>query len=362
MKKLVLVITCLFFLPAYSSEQELKKSLQQEGIELGLKQKQSQETIDEEKEKLIFITPFKTIPQNTRVYRVSLSRDGKYLAFSTREGKIGVYNLRKGRLIKEEKVSVEPVYYVRFHPFKDIITYGGKERKIIIYDIEKDKKIHTIFELETTVSDAIFTPDGTVLCVAHLGNYGLTFYDTKNYEELMNIPSQQGGIYYLSVSGDSNLLAYTSRSKRIYIIPLGKRKPSSVLKQHSSLSLCVEFSPDNQFLASGGADAQLFLYKIEKNRVDPSPLFTWAHGGWVTSLKFFKDYLFTSCKDGKIRIFDYINKKLLGVFKASHSPIFSLDIDTQGEFLAAGTEKEGVKIYNLKEILQNVGRRTSHIY
>jgi WD40 repeat protein len=355
MKKIVLfILPLLFFFSGFSLSQDLKKPFKQKGIEIGLKQKQPEETINEEEDKLFSITPFKTIPQDTTVYRVSLSKEGNYLAFSTKKGKIGIYNLRKGQLIKEEKVSEKPIYYVRFHPFQDIITYGGKDEKIIIYDVEKDTKIHTIIELESPISDAIFTPDGTVLCVAHLGTYGLTFYDTQNYEQLMNIKSPEGGIYYLSVSSDSNFLAYACRDKKISIIPLGEKIPSSVLKKHTFLALCVEFSPDNKFLASGGADTQLFLWKKEKDKIKPYPLFSWVHGDWVTSLKFFKDYLFTASKDGKIRIFDFINKKLLGVFEAADSAVFSLDIDKEGKFLAIASQKDGVKVYELKKILEKI--------
>ena len=355
MRKLFLWLFLLFFFIETSlpKNNEAQRFLKKRGIEVGLMKKQTEEIIKEEKAKSFSITPLKVIPQDSTVYRVSFSKTGDYLAFSTKLGKIEIYNL-KWKKVKEEKVSEKPIYYVSFHPSKDIITYGGRDGKIIIYDIKKDRIIHIIFELETPIADAKFSPDGTVLCAAHLGEYGLTFYDTENYKELMNIKSPQGGLYYISFSPDNELLAVAGRNRKISIFPLGRDKPSVILNKHTFLTLCVEFSPDNKFLASAGADAQLFLWEKKKNKINPNPVFSWTHGSWVTSLKFFKKYLFTTSKDGKVRIFDYINKKFLGVFKVSKSPVFSIDIDRKGGFLAVGTKEEGVKIYELEKILEKI--------
>jgi len=344
----------LFFIGTFLlKNSEAQRLFKKREIEIGLMRKQTEKIVKEEKVKSFSITPLKVIPQDSTVYRVSFSKTGDYLAFSTKSGKIGIYNLKR-RKIKEEKASEKPIYYVSFHPSKDIITYGGREGKIIIYDVKKDRIIHVIFELETPITDTKFSPDGTVLCAVHLGKYGLTFYDTENYKELMNIKSPQGGLYYASFSPDNELLAVVGRNKKISIFPLGRKKPSVILNNHISLTLCVEFSPDNKFLASAGADAQLFLWEKKKNKINPDPVFSWTHGNWVTSLKFFKKYLFTTSKDGKVRIFNYANKKLLGVFKISRCPAFSIDIDREGKFLAVGTKEEGVKIYELKKILEKV--------
>jgi len=354
MKKVIL--SFLFLSLSFSSLAQTKKISPLGRIEVGILKKQPEKMAKEEEVKLFSLSAFKTIPQSSRVYQVSFSPQGEYLVFCTKEGKIGIYQIKKERLIKikEEKVSKKPLYYVRFHPSKNIIAYGGRDEKNVIYDVEKNTKIHTILEFESPITDAIWTPDETVLCMAHLGTYGLTFYDTQNYEQLMNIKSPGGGIYHLAISGDSSLLAFASREKTISILPLGEKHPSFLLKKHLNLSLCVEFSPDDRFLASGGADGQLFLWKKEEDKIDSSPVFTWIHKNWVTSLKFFKNYLITSCKDGKIRIFDFVNKELLGVFEGSKNAIFTISIDKEGNFLAIGTKEEGVKIFKFKEVLEKI--------
>lgn len=353
MRGVMILFLLLFSLSMEDSfSQTTKKSLEAKRIEVGLKKAQTPEILDEEKKKLFQMAPLKTIPLKTTIFRVSLNE--RYLAFSTKDGKVIVYDLRKGEILIEKKVSEKPVYCVTLHPFKNIIAYGGREGIIYIFDIEKRKEIHTIFELEAPVSETKFSSDGTVLGVAHLGEGELTFYDAEKFEKLMNIKPHHGGIYYISFSPDSELVATASRDKRISIIPLGEEKPSQTLTKHTFLVLCVEFSPDNKFLASGDADARLFLWERDKNKIKKEPCFNWIHGDWVTSLKFYKDYLFTTSKDGKVRIFDFINKSLLGIFKATDSPAFTLDIDPKGKFLAIGSKKDGVKIYELEKILEKI--------
>lgn len=353
MKIWIMLFLILFSLSIKDSfSQVTKESLEEKGIEVGLKKAQTPEILDEEKKRLFQIDPLKTIPLKTTVFRVSLNE--RYLAFSTKDGRVTVYDLRKGRIIIEKEVSEKPIYCVTLHPSKNTIAYGGRKGIIDIFDIEKKKEIHTILELEAAVSEIKFSSDGTVLGVAHLGEEGLTFYDAEKFERLINVKPHAGGIYYISFSPDLELVAIAARDKRISIIPLGKEEPSQILSKHTFLALCVEFSPDNKFLASGGADAQLFLWERDKNEIKTEPCFNWIHGDWVTSLKFYKDYLFTTSKDGKVRIFDFINKSLLGIFKATDSPAFSLDIDPKGKILAIGSKEDGVKIYELEEILEKM--------
>ncbi|OQX78963.1 MAG: hypothetical protein B6D56_08020 [Candidatus Omnitrophica bacterium 4484_70.1] len=124
MKKFFLWFFLLFFFIETSlpKNNEAQRFFKKRGIEVGLMKKQTEEIIKEEKAKSFSITPLKVIPQDSTVYRVSFSKIGNYLAFSTKSGKIGIYNL-KWKKVKEEKISKKPIYYVSFHPFKQRYYY-----------------------------------------------------------------------------------------------------------------------------------------------------------------------------------------------------------------------------------------------
>jgi WD40 repeat protein len=112
--------------------------------------------------------------------------------------------------------------------------------------------------------------------------------------------------------------------------------------------LACGFSEDNKFLASGAADGQVIIYEKKNDVLEKMPYFKWICGKWVTSLKFFKNFLFVGSEDGKIRIFDYKNKSLLKVVDTK-SPIINIDVNQNYLCVASPAE---FKVYNSKEILR----------
>lgn len=225
------------------------------------------------------------------------------------------------------------------------------EGGIVIFDLDKKETIHTLYETGKRISDVKFSPNGAFLAVSDLGTGEISIYDAKTYKKSETIKSHPEGIYYLAFSPDSKLIASGSRDKKVGITSLGQKWPSQILGEHKFLVLSLDFSSDNRFLASGGADGKLIVWEKNGDSINKTPYFVWIHGNWVTSVKFFKNYLVTGSKDGKVRIFDFENKKFLGNFKGVEN-IFSVDITPEGEYLFVASKE--ILIYDFKRILDKV--------
>lgn len=350
MRKLIWTVLFLFLFQSQTFSQETAEELKRKGIEIGLKVPQTSKILEEEEKKSFEIAPLKTISLKAPSYRVS--SNPRYCAFSLKDGRVVAYDLEKEAIVTDEKFSEKPIYSVAFHPFKNIICFGDREGRITIFDLDKKMVIHTFYgEFRMPISDVKFSPDGTVFGVTYLGRGEISIYDTKNYEKLQTTKPHEEGIYYISFSPDSNLIASGSRDKKVSITQLGSEWPSQVLREHKFLVLSLGFSEDNHSLASGGADCQLIVWEKRGNLIEEKPYFKWVHGDWVTTIKFFKDYLITGSKDGKIRIFDFKNKEFLGNFESAR-PILSIDITPDGRYLFAASKE--ILIYEFKKILEKV--------
>jgi WD40 repeat protein len=346
-------IWAILFLMLFQNQQahaeETTEELKRRGFEIGLKFPQPSEILEQEQNKFFEILPLETISLTAPSYRVSCN--SKYCAFSLKDGTIFAYDLETKRIAVQEKFSDSQIYSVAFHPFENIICFGGREGKITIFDLDKKDIIRNISELGTPVSDVKFSPDGTVLAVAYLGKGGISLHETKNYEKLQTMYPHEEGIYYISFSPDSDLIASGSRDRKISIAPVREKWPSQILDKHKSLILSLDFAKDNDFLASGGADCQLIVWQKKGNSIEEKPYFKWIHSDWVTAVKFFENYLITSSKDGKIRIFNFKDKKFLGIFKGSE-PILSIDIAQDGNYLF--TSSTDISIFDFKKIREKI--------
>jgi len=351
MKRLAYIVTWLLLIhatPAFCQQQALDK-LKKEGFEIGVKLNQSPEAAAEEQAKTFSPTPAKTISLSAFAYRASCSRD--YCAFALRDGKVMVYDLKNDAAILNQSFSKNQIYSVAFHPTKNLIAFGDKESRVTLFDLDTKSKVHTFYEFGKSISDVRFSPDGSLLAVAYLNKGDIVLYDTKTYEQKQEIKAHGAGVYYVIFSPDASLIVSGSRDRKISATAAGAQWPSQVLTQHKFMVLALDFSADGQFLASGGGDAQMIVWQKMPEGIDRKPYFTWIHPDWINTVKFHRQCLFSGAKDGKVRIFDYQNKKLLGVFKAS-DVVFSIDVSSDGNTLVVAGEN--ILLYDLNTLLAGI--------
>lgn len=317
-------------------------------LELGIRVPQPKEILETEAKVNFSTYPLTSLLLDSPPYKISILKDGMYCALTDKDKNFIIYDLESKKIIFSEKFFY-PIYGLTTHPQKNnIVCFGDKMGRITIFDVDKLQKIHTIMELKYPVADAKFSPDGTVLSVAHFGGT-ISFYDTENWEKLEEAKIHENSIYTVAFSPDSSMLASGSRDRTVRVTEVGERKPFVILKKPLHLVLCAEFAPQGNFLAAGSADGNVYIWlRTDKEFND---YFKWTHGDWVTSLDFFKDYLFTGCRDGKVRIFDYKNKLLIGMFKSQGNFVRDIKVDSVRNHLLVAT-KEELLIYDLGEILR----------
>ncbi|MBN2483194.1 MAG: hypothetical protein JXD21_03175 [Candidatus Omnitrophica bacterium] len=302
----------------------------------------------EEETTLITAVPYIRFMLENKPYKVTITSDGDYMAVVTKSGEMIIFDLTQKSVEFSSSFSPSPLYAAHFHPSKRIIALGDRDGIITVFDMVRRDAIKIIYELSSSVSDLKFSPDGTILAAVHFGG-DITFYETESYSLLDKLDLVQGSIYWLCFNPSSTYLATGNRDNTVKVLETGASQPLLSLNDHQSFVITCDFSQDN-WLASGAADSQLFVYQPSNTGWDLTPYFSWIHGDWVTAVKFHLHYLFTGCKDGKIRIFDFRERKLLATLDIN-APILGIDI--QQNYIAVITPKFA-EIYQVRELLDSI--------
>lgn len=315
-------------------------------LEFGIRIPQPEEILEIEREKNFKVYPLMSIPLASPPYKISILKGGSYCALTDRDKNFIIYELQEKKIVFSEKFFYE-LYGLTTHPHRNnIVCFGDKIGRITIFDAEGLEKIHTIMEQKNPIADVKFSPDGTVLGVAHFGGT-VSFYDTEKWSLLQEAKIHENSIYAIDFSSDSSFFASASRDKTVRVTKLGESSPFVILKKPLHLVLCVRFSAQENFLSAGSADGNLYVWSMAGEKFDP--YFEWTHGDWITALDSFNNYLFTGCKDGKVRIFNYKDKTLTGIFEAGKTSIMDIEVYPALNYLLLAT-KEDLLIYDLKDV------------
>lgn len=308
----------------------------------------SNQTELQEQQKQIAVSPYLHFNLTSKPYKITFSGDSDYLAVSTKDGTLEIFDVQEKAEEFSGSFSPSPLYSADFHPTQRLIALGDRDGIVTVFDMIRREPVKIIYELASSVSDVKYSPDATILAAVHFGG-DITFYDTANYTLIDKIMVSDASIYALNFSTNSLLLAIADRANTVKIIEVGAANPSAVFKDHSSFVLTCDWSSNN-WLASGGADAQLFVYHKDSGQWQNNPYFSWVHNDWVTAVKFYRNYLFTGSKEGRIRLFDFTNRELLAVFDVN-APVLGIDIQNS---LMGVITTESAEVYRINDILESI--------
>ncbi|QEE14377.1 WD40 repeat domain-containing protein [Promethearchaeum syntrophicum] len=114
----------------------------------------------------------------------------------------------------------------------------------------------------------------------------------------------------------------------------------------------LEFSLNNQWLASGSWDKHIIIWKIIDNeglkRIEKHKILN-EHSSSITSLKFCEDnhYLISGSKDGMVKIWDINEEKSVFTLQHNNSKVFSIDIDPLKDYIVSAGEDRTIIIWKI---------------
>ncbi|OQX79283.1 MAG: hypothetical protein B6D56_07380 [Candidatus Omnitrophica bacterium 4484_70.1] len=292
------------------------------------------------------ISPLVVLPLLNRPSQVCFLPQSR-IALSTKKGEILIYNMKKSFLEFKKKFSSFPIPTLSFYPENQELIFGDKGGVIKVLDLKRKIIVETIYEPGRIISKMKLSPDRSVLAVGDFSGK-ITFYSTKNFRQLTGItffPSRR--VTSLSFSKDDELLGITFRNRKVEILIIGSKRANSILLPSSATT--SDWHKDD-FFALGETNGRLSIYQRDDLlKVKNRSFFEWNHNDWVTSVKFFQDFLVTGCKDGKIRVFDFKNKRLITKLDIGY-PILDIAIEDNKRLLGVATPHK-LFVYEIEKII-----------
>lgn len=293
------------------------------------------------------------VDHDAAVYQLAFSPDGKTLASASADGTVKLWNPRAesgGELVHTLRGHQGPVYRVAFAPRNDILATGGADGIVRLWLRDKGVQIEAfeghedeiaslafspksalgyrlilasssddgnirLWNLESPIQplphnsdvfDVAFRPDGRVIASSGVDTIRLWRRDGTLRSHIAF--SQASDVQAVDYSPDGNILAAGDSEGQIKLWKpdIDTKKPIQAIADAHEVSdedrpdaqgvLDLNFSPDGQWLASGGSDRQLRLWSVNGDRLQPAAEL--KHTNAVTGMAFSQDsqLLVTSTK------------------------------------------------------------------
>ncbi|MBN2519194.1 MAG: caspase family protein, partial [Bacteroidales bacterium] len=337
---------------------------------------------------------------------ITISNDGNYLA-SVQYGSISVWNLKKGKVIKEIQEESKGINTVRFNPDGSEIITGSDNRMANIWDIKTgetvltlkgylndiDERIlnHTYMYWVALINETKLSPDGKYIAIGRTGNNAklidystgkiykilqghksmvicLNFSNDSKYiatggldgkAVLWNVETGQAiktfklrdttlTIFSIDISPDNKYLATADWAGYITIWDIeGGYAIKSVYPHEGMASYHIKFGPNGIYILSSGLDRKLKLIEIDTG--EEIRVFT-GHTNVVSSINFHPDEpkFVTASWDNTIRVWDFYSGLQVKKIYAHEGGVYSVNYDTSGNYIISGGDDNTAKIWDLK--------------
>lgn len=190
--------------------------------------------------------------------------DPNQLAVSS-NGEVRLLDLREERRIVLCRGHQDWVVALRFSPCGRWLVSGGEDGHVLIHDAHDGRFASSLTVGGDVVALAV-TADARHLAVSTEDGL-LRFFD-RSAGGCAGVTIQSGPqpVTAIEFSPDGKLMAWGDASGKVSVAPLGSSTLSGAFTGHHAKINALAFSSDSQSLASGGADCELRVWRVQSRR------------------------------------------------------------------------------------------------
>nr|XP_014424478.2 POC1 centriolar protein homolog B [Pelodiscus sinensis]XP_025035932.1 POC1 centriolar protein homolog B [Pelodiscus sinensis] len=194
------------------------------------------------------------------VRSVNFSHDGQFLVTASNDKSIKVWSVHRQRLLFSLFQHTHWVRCAKFSPDGRLIASCSEDKTVKIWDATNKICVDSFTDYEGFANYVDFNPSGT--CVVSAGsNHIVKLWDIRMNKLLQHYRVHRAGVNCLSFHPSGNYLITASTDGTLKIMDLLEGRLIYTLHGHKGPVLSVVFSKGGKKFASGGADAQVLLWK-----------------------------------------------------------------------------------------------------
>jgi WD40 repeat protein len=274
--------------------------------------------------------------QQSSIYSVAFSPNGRLIATAGKDGTTRLWNINGGSIVTINGRQGS-IYSVAFSPDSKFIATGGKDGTTKLWNVNGEI-ITTINGEQGSIRSVAFSPDSKLATGGDNGSTKLWSIDGKL---ITTINDDQGSVYSLAFSSDGKIAVSSLKSITNLWNMNGKRIVTINSEQTSIYS--VAFSPNNNLVATGGFDGSIKLWDMNGNNISTIN----TNQGRVYSVAFSPDgkLIVSAGLDGSIKLWRTSGKNILS-FNSNQSFVYSAVFSPTGDSIVTGGENGNAKLWS----------------
>ncbi len=276
---------------------------------------------------------------------VAISPDGKFLASSSKDNKIKLWNLDTKEEINLLIKHKESVNCLKFSPKDNILISASEDKTIIAWDLNNSqssilgnwKSGHTQAVLSLDISN-----NGKFL-VSGSADKTTKIWSLNYPDEPYTLTEYKSEVSLVAISPNGECFVAGGRDQDLIIRSLDSGKKINRIPVSSGI-LSIVFSPNNKVLVTGGYDRMIRLWDIssqqEMGKLE-------GHLDRVSSLIFSPDgkTLISGSWDHTIKLWDFDTLKLIDTIEGDQNAILSVAISPNGKTIISGSSDPSINIW-----------------
>lgn len=275
---------------------------------------------------------------------IAMLPDGKHFVTGQWRGEVRIWTVEVPRVIATIQAHRDRIDRIAVSRDGKYIATSSRDRQVKFIDIEKREVLASFPGGDFLRYGMALSPDGSKLAVAP---DDIHLYSTSDGKEIAVIKpalkrglvlafNREGNALYLQLSDDPNHIALWDIASQKVI----RKFPT----QGKTVFSCIE-SPDGLSLATGNTEGEICLQKTE----NAEELFrVAAHDAGVTMIRFSADgkRLVSTSNDTTIKVWDAANMQELSTFSGHSEPVAGAEFSGDGEVIVSNGWDETLRFWD----------------
>lgn len=287
---------------------------------------------------------------------VALAGD-RLLATADEDGKIWLWKVADGQLLRACPGQTGRVRSMAFNPQGTILASGGDDLAVYLWDVRTGECLNSGWEQTDTANCLAFSPDGDTLA-SGIDDGSIRLWNVNSGQCLHVLERHRGGVCSIAWSADGRTLASAGDdlTVRLWDAVAGRCRQTVDLSEFSAdihrlwtVTFVSDPTTPDRCLAAASDDRTVQLWDIAARRCFPIPL---ARDS-ISAVAFSPDGRVLGFADDRTAVIRHIDKnevKTLYGFKSSVASIaLSQAPDSQGQILVTGGLERVVQVWDASE-------------
>jgi len=284
---------------------------------------------------------------SNRVYSVSFSPDGAFIASGSKDKTVKVWSVESGECV----MTLEDDHYrilvmsVSFSPDGQWIA-SAWNNTVKVWSVESGECVRTLEGHSSDVYSVSFSPDGQWIASGS-GDTTVKVWSVESGECVTTLEGNSYWVTSVSFSPDGQSIAYDSdNTVKVWSVASGEWGLEKTLEGHSNVVTSVSFSPDGQWIASGSRDETVKVWSVESGECVRT---LEGHSNWVSSVSFSPDgqCIASGSLDKTVKVWSVESGECVTTLEDHSNWVMSVSFSPDGQWIASGSEDDTVTVWSV---------------